>query len=307
MIDLSNKIINEYVIRKTKKQKEAFRTLLSENFECDIQKSFLGSNVIIGDVQKAKYIYTAHYDTPPKLPFPNLMTPKSLFWYIMYQVVICLMATVVMFFLTIVVFLIFLLLEKLGISNIMEYLYLGILFSTIIPLYVLLNGPPNKNNYNDNTSGVVSLIELMNKVMNKENCAFVFFDNEEKMLLGSRAFKHKYSKILKDKFLINIDCVSDGDHLFIHYNNKKTKELYKENLLNCFDEHEIKTIIPDGGFSMYPSDQAGYPIAIGIAFLRKNKTIGYYLDKIHTKKDICFDERNINYLTDALSKFNDTV
>lgn len=304
MTDLSNTILNNYIIRKTKKQKEEFRKLIKENYDCEIQKSFSSNNIVIGDVNSAKYIYTAHYDTPARLPFPNFITPKSFLWVILYQLFVCVLIGLCVSPLVIIFVLIQ---DKLPFQiNSLSIFSIFSIFAIML-LYLLMNGPANKNNYNDNTSGVITLIELMNKIENKENCAFVFFDNEEKGLIGSRKFKSKYKKILKDKFLINIDCVSDGDHLLFAYNNKNTKNLYKEKLENSFDKHDIKQLIESKGFTYYPSDQKGFPLAVGIAFLRKNKKFGYYINKIHTNKDICFDERNIEYLSNALAKFNEEI
>ena len=46
----------------------------------------------------------------------------------------------------------------------------------------------------------------------------------------------------------------------------------------------------------YPSDQAGFPMAIAVAALKYKKPFGYYMDRIHTVKDTVMDEGNIEYL-----------
>ena len=55
---------------------------------------------------------------------------------------------------------------------------------------VFMGGKPNKHTANDNTSGVITLLELMNRLSpeQKERTAFVFFDNEENGMLGSAFF-----------------------------------------------------------------------------------------------------------------------
>ena len=41
-----------------------------------VENGALGAkNVIVGNEKEAKLLFTAHYDTAPKLPFPNLITP----------------------------------------------------------------------------------------------------------------------------------------------------------------------------------------------------------------------------------------
>ena len=57
----------------------------------------------------------------------------------------------------------------------------------------------------------------------------------------------------------------------------------------------------------YPSDQAGFPVAIAVAALKHKKGIGYYMDRIHTKRDTNFDESNITYLTQHTIQFIETL
>jgi hypothetical protein len=44
--------------------------------------SFGGRNIVIGNPDTAKVLYTAHYDTCARLPFPNFITPKNIFIYL---------------------------------------------------------------------------------------------------------------------------------------------------------------------------------------------------------------------------------
>ena len=47
----------------------------------------------------------------------------------------------------------------------------------------------------------------------------------------------------------------------------------------------------------YPSDQANFPMGVGVAVLKKSAKTGVlYMDRIHTAKDTAYDERNISYL-----------
>jgi len=76
-------------------------------------------------------------------------------------------------------------------------------------------GIANKKNYNDNTSGVLLLLYLMHNLQ-RQDVAFIFFDNEEKGLLGSIAIA-KYLKAnfktynTYQKIFINFDCIGRGD------------------------------------------------------------------------------------------------
>lgn len=70
MNEFSSKIIIESIPRVSKSQKEDFIKSLSSKYQCNIQQNKSGSlkNIIIGDINTAKVIYTTNYDVPR---FPN--------------------------------------------------------------------------------------------------------------------------------------------------------------------------------------------------------------------------------------------
>ena len=304
--DTSKKIISNYMIRKSKKQKTSFinfikNELSNDNFNVTIEKYDYkdnNRNIIVGDFKSAKYIYTAHYDTCATLGlFPNFICPKNIFLFLLIQTFIgfILVAPAIA-----MAFLVQHLLKPFGSFIALigyEITLLSLLFGTI---YLLIYGFPNKNNYNDNTSGIITLIEMIKKIPSeyKNNVCFVFFDNEEKGLLGSKAFfkKHLLEKI-EDKLFINFDCVSEGDNLlFIHKNASS-------NILDHLSSYQEKItskdlIIASHKKAIFPSDHKKFPNYIGIGAFNKKKGIGLYLGRIHTKRDIVFDEDNIFLLRD---------
>ena len=50
------------------------------------------------------------------------------------------------------------------------------------------------------------------------------------------------------------------------------------------------------GFGFYPSDQAAFRRGVGVCALKKSKLFGWYMDRIHTKRDTVLDEINIDLL-----------
>ncbi len=70
------------------------------------------------------------------------------------------------------------------------------------------------------------LFEIMSALSDaeREKAAFVFFDLEEMGLIGSASFASKHKKQMRDKPLINFDCVSDGNH-FLFVLRKKAVHL----------------------------------------------------------------------------------
>ena len=79
MIETPMDVFRDFPVRKTKKQKQAFRDAVQSylktiGYDSVIEKGSMGArNVVIGNPESAKFLITAHYDTPAALPFPNLI------------------------------------------------------------------------------------------------------------------------------------------------------------------------------------------------------------------------------------------
>ena len=80
--------------------------------------------------------------------------------------------------------------------------------------------------------------------------------------------------------MINYDCVSDGDNILVGI-SKKANQKYHVPLSRAFTATEEKTTMLENLKKVYyPSDQAGFPVAIAVAALKYKKPFGYYMDKI---------------------------
>lgn len=298
MTPLSRSILDNYQVRKSNRQKTAFIDLLKEYFpEMTIQEGGFPKcrNLIIGDIEQAKFVLSAHYDTCARLPFPNFITPKNPLLSILYSVLL----VIPMFF---AVFLVNLLLNCVTDHYWVHY-WLSLLTYFALML-LLIAGPANKHTANDNTSGVITLCELLGVLTEEERAkaAFVFFDHEETGLIGSSLFRSKYKKLMQDKLLINFDCVSDGDHILVSANKTARKE-YADMLKEAFKPSDNKSILfTKAERTYYPSDQMGFKKAVAVAALKRKRFIGYYMDRIHTNKDTRMDKENIKLICDAVHK-----
>lgn len=299
MTPLSQKILDNYQIRRTKKQKTAFIEMLREHYpQLTIQEGRLIKcrNIVIGDPEKADVILTAHYDTCSAMPLPNFITPKKPLLTILYSLILVLPLFAIML-------LVNRLLNQWSSIFWLNYaLSIGVYFG-LLAMFVL--GPANKHTANDNTSGVITLCELMDRLPDelRNKAAFVFFDHEETGLIGSYVFHKRYNDIMKEKLLINFDCVSDGDHLLLAA-SKAANKTYGEKFAEAFVGNETKSVMIDRLEKVYyPSDHSGFPMALAVAALKKNKVIGYYMDRIHTSRDTVFDEANIDLLCSNVQKF----
>ena len=96
MNGFTREIFEFHQVRKTKQQKTAFLGYLrgfaeERGYSLKIEKGSFGArNAVVGDPDRARVVYTAHYDTCPVLPFPNFITPKRIGIYLLYQIAIIL-------------------------------------------------------------------------------------------------------------------------------------------------------------------------------------------------------------------------
>ena len=294
MTELSRQVFDRFQIRKTKKQKEAFARFLQMHIpELQVQESGLAKsrNLVIGVPAAAKVILGAHYDTCAQLPLPNCITPKKPVLCILYSVIMVIPYLIVIFLLNY-------LLNLLDLNYWLQYWISIAAYAFLI--WLMISGPANPNTANDNTSGVITLLEIYGALSPEERkqVCFVFFDNEEKGLIGSAQFRKKYKKQIKHTLMVNFDCVSDGDHFLLGI-TKPAGQKYGSLVRTVFTCTESKTVLLENLKKVYyPSDQAGFPMAIAVAALKYKKPFGYYMDRIHTKRDTVFDEENIRYLTE---------
>ena len=298
-MSLFNKIYSKVPVRRADEQKELFVNLVKQNVTNHPVKverlNKAHNNIIVGDFEKAEVIFTAHYDTPKRALFANLMIPRNPLLLYTYHFGIYIAMAVVSFFIA-------QLLSNAFNNNQTVFLisYLALYFSAF---YLTTRASVNKHNANDNTSGVVSLMEIARKT-NSKKVAFIFFDNEEKGCLGSKAFNKNHGEILKNKLVINLDCVGNGNSfVFIAKPNAEKHQLF-ENLKNvCKNGNGYNFVFYPLKGSFSNSDYKNFECGIGVSCYTKSKRGVYYTGKIHTAKDKFINEKNISVISQKLLKF----
>lgn len=294
-------VLRDFPVRKNKQQKEAFRQeirLYAEQlgYAVRIEKGSFGvQNVLLGDPSRAEYLVTAHYDTCARLPFPNLLTPRSFLLFFLWQMLLLLLLA---FPAGLLGGLIGGLLAKPELAVLAAYI---LLFGE---LALMLVGPANPSNANDNTSGVVTLLETARSLPPelRDRVCFVLFDLEEAGMLGSAAYRKAHRKDSSNQLVLNLDCVGDGQEVLLVPTRKlqRTRRRMERLQEHCGRHGERTITLHRCGFAIYPSDQANFPLGLGIAAFRRSKWAGLYLNRIHTKKDTILDENNVALLRDWL-------
>ena len=301
MINEPLDVLKQFPIRKNQKQKQAFRDAVQSYAESlgywvKIEKGSMGArNVVIGNPETARYLVTAHYDTPAALPVPNLITPCNLFTFLLYQLFI------------VGLFVIAAMVPGIAVGVMLNDPEFGGTVAMVIYwvlLILMLIGPANKSNANDNTSGVVTVLETARSMPAeyRDLVCFVLFDLEEAGLVGSAAYAKAHKKQVKNQTVLNCDCVGDGDELMMFPNPKVKKDRTAMDSLRgiCGNTDGKSLALRDKGFAYYPSDQKRFPNGVGIAAFRRSRWAGLYCDKIHTKKDTVLDENNVSFLRDRM-------
>lgn len=302
MLSTPMDILVQFPIRKSKAQKQAFRDAVqayaqSLGYPVTVEKGGMGvHNLLIGDPETANFLITAHYDTCARMLLPNLVTPCNalLFW--CYQILIVLSLFLATFLITGTICLLF------GTTEIASPVALVIYW---LLLLLMMVGPANRSNVNDNTSGVVTLLEIARSLpeMHRNKVCFVLFDLEEAGLLGSSAYRKKHKSETDRQTVINLDCVGDGDHILLFptkplkKDRKKLAPIYK--CCGYFGDKSI--LVRDKGFGFYPSDQMAFPYGIGVGAFHVKKNVGHFYSRIHTPRDTVLDQTNVNLLRAAIA------
>ena len=303
MITTPMDVLTAFPVRKSKKQKQAFRAAVQSyaaalGYASTVEKGSFGcQNLVLGDPETAKYVITAHYDTCARLPIPNLITPCNFWPFLAYQILV---ALVMLLPPVIPGVLVGWLTGSFDTGFLVWYLAFWVVF------VLMLFGPANPHNANDNTSGVITLLEIARTLPENQRCkvCFVLFDLEEAGLIGSGSYRKKHKKATDHQMVLNLDCVGDGSHIrmfptkALKKDRKKLTSLYKA----CGYFGKKNVLVHEKGFSVYPSDQINFPYGVGICALRKGKH-GLYLSRIHTPRDTILEETNVNILRAALTTF----
>lgn len=309
----ANEIFTNHPTRFKSKEKDAMRDTLRTKFKAmgysdneinEIDAS--GKNLVVGD-PNAEYIFTAHYDTPGRtgwlLGMSKLfgMTGANIFLIALIPVLMLIGAALPELIITGFN----LAVDKEAIYELNFWAGYGALL-LLLAVVIISMVIKNKSNRNDNTSGVLSLLALAERVsMDNElrgKCCFVFFDNEEWGLLGSAGFS-KYCKKngidLSTSKIINFDCVGYGDVLTF-VSTRSTQ--IAQSVTKAF-AGEGRNPVFKRSKAIFLSDHANFRNSVMVSYTKHSLVRLLYIPRIHTSKDTECDVDQINKLTDDFYVF----
>ncbi len=253
------------------------------------------NNLVVGDPLTAQMTVTAHYDTPARGVFANRMMPRSpvrfwlrqigmIFGYIAMSMVVGVPVGILA-------------------SNVqIGYVVTWAVYMALV--LMMLYGPANKHNVNDNTSGVAAILEAMARIPadKRDRVAFILFDNEEKGCCGSKAYAKAHKDFKRESLVLNLDCVGDGEHLLVLCSEKAKQTAAFAALQDALVDGQERQIhhFPLKG-SVYNSDQKNFDCAAAICACHLGKGGCYYTDRIHTKKDTVCEQANLDVLAEGIA------
>ena len=299
-------LVEKFPVRKSRAQKEAFRQWMvfeqapALGYEARVEEAsgmVKCRNVVIGDPETAEVVFTAHYDTPATIGLPNIMIPRNLPLFYGYQMLLVLG-------LLLIAFLAGGLAAQAGLSPESAYWVGWLVYMAL--LFLLLAGPANPHNVNDNTSGVAAVLELMEKLPAEARgkAAFILFDNEEKGLLGSKAYAKAHQQVQYTRLVVNMDCVGLGETILVIASKLAAKLPAYARLEEALRNHggrEVRFFGASG--SACSSDQKSFKCGVVAVACKHRPVVGYYCPRIHTPKDTFADQGNLDFLAEGLANF----
>lgn len=294
----------EYGNRYRKPHKVKFLEEISKDFnefgynvrimEHDVKKN-VGINAYIGDVENSKRIVIANYDTTINshnkkmkyYPFDSAKSQKSLFKIPRIRA----LSTVF-----IVVFILYLVMTNLNLSE-KQVNTLWFIMTIVMVLvgYLFMQGMPNKNNANLNTSGVVGLLSL---AKNKpRDTAFILVDHAFSNHLGDLMVNDLLKKTLSKKNVILLNGIGSGSQIVLSYkqhNSKFAASISKEN--------ESIQLVEVGKEALLNSSLNFYPKAVSISVCKQDGDT-FYIDNVMNKDDTQIDENIYNHVIEIVLNY----
>lgn len=296
-------IVSQFPIRRKAEQKKAFRDwavqeISTMGYSVKVEENGHHHNVIVGNPEQAPVLFTAHYDTPNANYLPNLMMPRNPVLYMLYvimNVMILMLASAVV------------MLAVGAVTGDPQAARLA-LIGTYFALLMVMNfaNIPNKNNVNDNTSGIATLLTIMAQLPKEDQAkaAFILFDNEEKGLAGSKAYTKEHQQVAYTRMTINLDCVGVGGNILVISQKLARQHLEfapMQRHMEAITTHQVHFFDSKGSVSN--SDWKNFKCGIAVMACKKAPVVGFYTPNIHTRHDTLADIGNINAIATAMSAY----
>lgn len=288
----------DFPLRRKEKEKAEVRSWLlfqlrEMGYSAQLQNGRDVTNVVAGDVERAKLVFTAHYDTGLRDPLPPFLSPTRPVTQLLYQVLTPALALVGSF---LVSFAVSFPLDRPGL---MLPLFLMLLLACLA--YLRFGPSETRGNLCDNASGVAALLETAAAITPRYRgeIAFAFLDDGALNGKGAKALQKEYPS-LREKSVICVDCVAAGDELLLLSNKGARWDGALLDALNeSFENTEKKTVFnKTDGLVYFPGDARVFKNAVTVCAVEKLAGFGRIIRPRRVRE---VDEENLAVIRNGLA------
>ena len=296
-------IVSRFPIRRKAEQKKAFRDwavaeIRRLGYTVKVEQNGVAchENIVVGNPEKAPILFTAHYDTPATIGLPNIMLPRNPVLFFLYQMLIVLILLLVSAAIMLGVG------GVTGSPDAARIAWIATYFGIL--MWMNFGNTANKNNVNDNTSGVATLLHIMAQLpeTDRNKAAFILFDNEEKGLAGSKAYTKDHQQVAYTRLTVNMDCVGVGENILVI-----SRKLARQHRAFAILQRHLENVTTrkihffDARGSVSNSDWKNFKSSATVMACKHCGGIGFYTPNIHTRKDTEADQGNIDAIASAVA------
>lgn len=292
------RLAQDFPLRRKEKEKAEVRSWLlfqlrEMGYHAQLQSARDATNVLAGDVEKAKIVFTAHYDTGLFDLLPPLISPTRPVTQLLYQALTPILALVGSFAVALAVSF------PLNRPGLMLPLFLLLLIGCL--LYFRFGPSETRANLCDNASGVAVLLEAASAITPRYRgeVAFAFLDGGALNGRGARALQKEFPS-LREKSVLCVDCVAAGDELLLLSNKGARWDGELLDALNVsFANTEKKTVFnKTDGLVYFPGDARVFKNAVTVCAVEKLPGFGRIIRprRVHE-----VDEENLAVVRDGIA------
>lgn len=198
-------------------------------------------NVIVGDLDSAKKVVIAAYDTPSKIYIPDYKYyPFNITKHLNQEKLNFFIQSILGFVAVLIAY--FIWWQGSSYSLVIQVLTSVIAFLCICYAYAMFKGKANRCNFNRNSASIALLVSMMNDMKQDATVAFVFLDQGVNSYEGLRYFVNE----LQHQQVLLLDCLAQGellvcahcDHVKSHsiINNTENLEFYDK----CYESSKVQ-------------------------------------------------------------------
>lgn len=292
------RLAQDFPLRHKDKEKAEVRSWLLHQlremgYPAQLQSGRDATNVVAGDIEKAKLIFTAHYDTGLRELLPPFLSPTRPVTQLLYQALTPVLALVGSFLLS------FAISFPLNRPGLMLPLFLLLLVACL--LYFRFGPSETKSSLCDNASGVAALLETAASITPRYRgeVAFAFLDDGASSGKGAKALQKAYPCV-RQKSVICVDCVALGDELLLLSNKGARWDGELLDALNVsFENTEKKTVFnKTDGLVYFPGDARVFKNAVTVCAVERLAGFGRIIRPRRVQE---VDEENLAVIRDGLN------